>query len=1776
MIIEPLETRIAPASLIFANGIGAAGTQSVSDIGTDPAGNIYVTGTFKGAVDFDPGPGAEFRTAAAGHTDAFIAKYTGIGALAWVNVLRSSDGEAVPPELAVSPGGEVFLTARYGDTPSSDLRFFEGDGISPTHTLFQPGNTTNVYVAKADTTGRFVWASAFGGTGASVDASDIATGPGGVVYIGGTFGNGASSGTLNLGGFGLTSDGEEVDMFVMQLQDSAVQTVNWAFDTNSTGSANIMGPELAVDGGGLLVAAGIFSGQFDITGLAVTATALDAGDFFIARFDPAGAGASLLVTISGGGTGTENPGRDQLGVLADGQGDITLGGQFSGTTDFDPGAGLTTLSSAGKNDLFFVQLDADGTFLSVEKYGGKDDEAFLALARTGPRYMLAGTFEGPIDLPGIDSGIPIASTGPDDAMLLTLNGGGNVLGVHRLDMENGPAGAGLLTDFLSGGGFALDGRPDGSLSYASTFRGTLDVGLGPGVKNAVSKGGADFFVARLFPDGLSEQPLFQPVFDLGFALGATGDQGGQQVVVDAAGNIYLAGIFQGTVDFNLSPEVENLTSSDRDGNYFVAKYDPSGSLIWVERVATILPEDDANLALALDAASNVYLAGEYETSATVGGFTLTNADAELKRDVFVASFDTNGVPRWAVTIGGAGGDEFVDTFAVKPDTGAVALAGTFSSAMDFDPGDGSAPRTPIGSPGTTNSYVLAFDTDGNFQWVRHIAGIAGSANPGAIGFLSAGDVVLAGNFNGTVNLDTGGITSEITAGPGFGDDIFVAKFEGVSGMVGLTRVLGSTDSDEVGALLVTAGDQIILGGEFTGTLVIDSAPPLIETGGGREGDAFIIALDASLGHAASIGFGGAEGDHVAFLGLDGNGALVAGGKFAASVDFDPGPGVARLTSTTDNNIFVARYDLRDLAFLSAFRIEAFDSEEENLSGLDTGAGGGLAMDAAGNVFLTGAFKGAFDADVSGGTRTFKSKGGYDLIFAKFSPANLADATHIRTFRDANGDEVTLKLTGPGSLVYTLAGGVSDFADAELIELTDTTLATTFTITVKQSGDGTGETVIGTIRTTGALQHIGSIFLPDTAVLGAGTADLIPDLLITGASRTLRLGDLVTNTFIKLGQDLPYNVPNETKTPDTYNHRPDLSINNVTGDGVVIEVTGDGNVGGIGGGGLGKVVIGSWMQTGFIRTTQSIGSLTVLNGNFLATVEVDATNVGMGTTASMGSVTIQNGAWGSSGSEIEGGIGAFDADAFLAGASITAGSIGTVKITNGSFAGTLILTDPVSKGTKAFTVATDFTGNVVASAPLKSIKVKGDFMGSLRSPTIGAISAHSFLGTTSGNMEGDPLRHNITTTAGPLGILTSTVGTITDYELTSTGGFGGIAVKLGKLTASTSGLDRVGIQAASIGKITVSLTAAKIAPGIELIGIRDSQFVTTGTAPTGALRGSIGAIAVSLTGTAGGGDAAGIRNTIFDARVDDAEFGPDASTVNTLASVKVTVKNQDGSSIGIEGGSFLGNSIGATTVAVTRGKAPAATATAVNGASLTASGGIGAMLFDGDATAAQVTGLSVFAGAGVGAVTVKAKTLALGTLDNSVILAGQSLDLSGTTVAAIKSALAKANLGSVKTSGSFSKVLLAAGGSIGAVTIGGDITDSLILAGAKLGGDYAIDGDETYQRAAAIAAVTVGGAVSAISIIAGVDPMNGIFGDAGDITAPAAGPLTQASLIGPVTFSALGSAPAPALLDHTSAIQAAVIKSVKTAAGVFSDFTIAQFLDNGPIGEDAGDILVRVR
>jgi hypothetical protein len=1210
------------------------------------------------------------------------------------------------------------------------------------------------------------------------------------------------------------------------------------------------------------------------------------------------------------------------------------------------------------------------------------------------------------------------------------------------------------------------------------------------------------------------------------------------VAVDSVGNTIVAGLFHGQFEIG---GLGNSPVADAAGDLYLAKFKPDGSLIWAQKYGGN-GATEAVKAIAIDASDNIFVTGEFSSTSfnlngPGGGITAVGQDVFLFKALGASgtpdiNFGTSGLIKWGGADGGLSGGESPSAIAIDS-AGRVVVAGHFVSQ---NAGFGINPATTVAAVGAADGFVFRVNgTTGAPDATFGTGGMIGTALAGYDAFFS-------------LSIDSKNDLFLSALAPGAGGQIEQAvKLSGVNGQP----------------------DATFGGGGANGRVQISPPGP----------DTTAPLFDLTLDHSDRL------------VGAAINGATVFVFRFNSTTGFvDPsfngGVSAALDSAHTDVQVHV---DLHDQIYVTGNsptgtatvdRVSSVGTPEAKIFSTAT-----RLLDATispqGNLVLRGTHTGSPDLDPTAGVLKLPAR--------KNLPAQMADgyvtridlygidAVNPLTFKDADGDPVTVAITGPGVGHYVLQGNVAINADLASLDLNGTNLQTKVTINLAK-GPGAGRTTIGqiTVPPVGALntpQDLGSLKLGPNIVLGDGSANAVAELLVSGRMSELALDDLAANALIRLGTNLPYNDPNPAIS-DTYNNRPTLTIGDVLGTGVQINMLNTsvppapGQPAPTGGGGFGNITIHSWGFTGFLRTTQSIGNFTVLNPNsdvFKGVLEIDKDHVGAMTTANCGSMTIQNGAWGSSGSEIEGDIASFSAEDFLAGATLTAGNIGKV-IVGGDFDGTVTLTDPDTLPT--FNVNTDFTGTVISAGHLKRLNIRGDFTGSLQALSIGSITAYAFLGTE--DLGGEPTTF-IHTTTGPLGTITATAGPISNFSIDTALAFKGLKVNVAGLTADTIGIDNVHITAKSIGTISVTLKAATGSSGVGLVGIRDSDFVATATGATKATAGSIGAVSVTLTGTAGGTLATGIINSTFDALVGNP-FAP-TSTVNTLGNINVKISGQNGANLGLNNVAFSANTVGTVTVNVSRGPGMSSTASAIDGVDFTAGANIGAINISGDATTAQVSDLQVWAGRNVGAVTVKSKDLVNGSLVDSAVLAGQTLALNGSTAAAQNAKLALARLGAVNVSGSITNTDLVAGSAIGAITVGKNVSDSLFLAGATLGSDFAIgSSDDTFQRAASIAALTVKGTFSKTSVVAGVDPGDGVFGNGDDhVALPVAllpGPTSRIGAIA-ITLGSLGVA--SGTNSHQYAIEAADITALKV--GGVGNVAFPLFLDQGTMGEDATDVLV---
>jgi hypothetical protein len=452
------------------------------------------------------------------------------------------------------------------------------------------------------------------------------------------------------------------------------------------------------------------------------------------------------------------------------------------------------------------------------------------------------------------------------------------------------------------------------------------------------------------------------------------DELGYSVAADLNGNVYTAGQFEGTVDFDPGPGSFPLTVGSGTWPYnpdiFVTKLDAAGHLVWAKQLGGFDPERYG--LMALDAGGNVYVTGLFQHAMDVDPdqnavTTLTGMNGW---DVFVVKLDTNGQLVWARSIAGWA-DEYVTAIAVDA-SGAVTITGTFSFTMDFDSDPASSfVMTPIGD---NDVFVLKLGPDGRFLWARRVGGLGYDIGTG-VAFGPDGSVYTTGYFTTTTDFDPGPGVFELPAYLNH-SSMFVLKLD-AAGQFVWARGYGGPDGYADGRAVLTLDDgTVYVTGVFSGTIDTDPDPAstlmLTSTG---DSDELVTRFDAAGGLTWIEKIGGTGTEDAIAMAVDRSGNVYTVGMFGGggTSDFDPGPGVVTFTGGFFRNGYVLKLDPTG-SFVWV----------KSLGGGSDDRAFGVAVDASGNVYATGFFSTTADFVSGPGISTLTTAGSTDVFTVKMS------------------------------------------------------------------------------------------------------------------------------------------------------------------------------------------------------------------------------------------------------------------------------------------------------------------------------------------------------------------------------------------------------------------------------------------------------------------------------------------------------------------------------------------------------------------------------------------------------------------------------------------------------------------------------------------------------------------------------------------------------------------------------------------------------------------------
>lgn len=344
-------------------------------------------------------------------------------------------------------------------------------------------------------------------------------------------------------------------------------------------------------------------------------------------------------------------------------GDIHLTGTFFNSTDFDPGSDTSFLTAGTNHDAFFAKYDTDGNYKWAQRLGASGNEVggSIGIDDSGNVYVM-GNFEGAVDFdPGIPSAV-LAAPGSKSVYVAKYDKNGNYIWAFQI-------GGSIVS--LTG---LMSVDDEGNVYVTGMFEGTADFDPGVSLVDFISNGDLDIYMAKYSSAG---EYIWAHTF------GSDTIDIGSSISIDPDKNVYIAGQFSDSVDFDPGSGVAMLhvESIKIEEDLFFAKYDSDGNYLWAHNLGTnvhtyprIIP----------DGSSHVYLTGKFKDSLDFApGKKTSILSSAGKRDIFIASYSSDGYFRWATSYGSYENDDA--EYMAMDNAGALYITGNFKEVVDFDP-----------------------------------------------------------------------------------------------------------------------------------------------------------------------------------------------------------------------------------------------------------------------------------------------------------------------------------------------------------------------------------------------------------------------------------------------------------------------------------------------------------------------------------------------------------------------------------------------------------------------------------------------------------------------------------------------------------------------------------------------------------------------------------------------------------------------------------------------------------------------------------------------------------------------------------------------------------------------------------------------------------------------------------------------------------------------------------------------------------------------------------
>ncbi|HQV00966.1 MAG TPA: hypothetical protein PLO59_07385, partial [Bacteroidia bacterium] len=165
-------------------------------------------------------------------------------------------------------------------------------------------------------------------------------------------------------------------------------------------------------------------------------------------------------------------------------------------------------------------------------------------------------------------------------------------------------------------------------------------------------------------------------------IGSIGHDVANCVVTDLQGNTYTVGSFEGTIDFDPTPNFELLNPMGNTDAYIV-KYNAAGIYQWSKSISGL--NNEIATAVSINKSGVMAIVGYFNGTVDFNPDTTQThwLTAKGSQDIFTVVLDSAGNFLWAAAQGGNGIDVALAVFI--DDSNTVYNAGYFEKTADFNP-----------------------------------------------------------------------------------------------------------------------------------------------------------------------------------------------------------------------------------------------------------------------------------------------------------------------------------------------------------------------------------------------------------------------------------------------------------------------------------------------------------------------------------------------------------------------------------------------------------------------------------------------------------------------------------------------------------------------------------------------------------------------------------------------------------------------------------------------------------------------------------------------------------------------------------------------------------------------------------------------------------------------------------------------------------------------------------------------------------------------------------